>query len=73
MANSGEFLASLKRVTRNDENDCVVALTTDAQQIEEVPKVVSKETKTKTSFICDVCGADFGTQITMEKHKVTHK
>ena len=27
----------------------------------------------KTAFVCDVCGADFGAQVILDKHKATHK
>ena len=29
--------------------------------------------ETAPAFVCDVCGADFGTKGVLEKHKLTHK
>jgi len=41
---------------------------TAAPSIEQVPQKTSK-----APFVCDICGADFGAQITLDKHKATHK
>ena len=42
-------------------------------QVERQKGAGKTEKNPKALFVCDVCGADFGTQAILEKHKQTHK
>lgn len=36
----------------------------------ELPK---EEKPKKSTYVCDICGADFGTEVTLTRHKAAHK
>lgn len=67
-----------ERKTAEREQDRALQHALLTQQLEkrrEIAQEVEQESQksSKASFICDICGADFGAQITLKRHKETHK
>ena len=63
--------------SKEKEEDRALQRLLIAQQLEKLEKGTKEMEETpktgKPKFICDICNADFGTQVIMEKHKAIHK